>query len=117
MAKEVDDFLFDDGAESSAEGGHPRPDDPVESLTWALLDEQITADEFGLLDTLLLSDDAARGAYIGCVQLHNDLLFHFSDQQKAATTGAVTKSPVLGFLNEAGHPLGLQPPTAEDARS
>lgn len=82
-----------------------------------MLDDQITQDEIGLLDTLLLSDEAARGSYLECVQLHTDLLFHFSDQNKVAAGAGATKSPVLGFLSEGGSPFGVQPPNAEDSRS
>jgi hypothetical protein len=114
MADETEDLMFDDEAR---EGGHPRPHDPVEVLTWALLDDQITQDEIGLLDTLLLSDEAARGSYLECVQLHTDLLFHFSDQQKVGSGAAATKSPILGFLNEGTLPFTVQPPNAEDSRS
>jgi hypothetical protein len=116
MSQENDDFLFD-ASDIPVEGGHPRPDDPVETLSWALLDEQITDEEFRLLDTLLLSDDAARSSYIGCVQLHTDLLFHFSDQQKVGAGAAATKSPILSFLNEAAPPLGMRPPNVNDSRS
>jgi hypothetical protein len=113
MADELDEFMLND----QSEGGHPQPEDPVESLTWALLDEQITQDEICLLDTLLLSDDAARNAYLGCVQLHTDLLFHFSEKNEVAAGATATKSPILGFLNEGGLPFGVQPPNAEDSRS
>ena len=114
MADETEDLMFD---QEALEGGHPRQADPVETLTWALLDDQITQDEIGLLDTLLLSDEAARGSYLECVQLHTDLLFHFSDQNKVAAGAGATKSPVLGFLSEGGSPFGVQPPNAEDSRS
>jgi hypothetical protein len=117
MSKETDDFLFDEDDSSWAAGGHPQPPDPVESLSWALLDEQITDDEIGLLDTLLLSDASARSAYVGCVQLHNDLLFHFGDEKKVAAGALATKSPVLGFLNDAALPFGVQPPNAKESRS
>jgi len=116
MSQENDDFLFE-AFDVPAEGGHPQPDDPIEALSWALLDEQITDEEFRLLDTLLLSDDAARTSYVGCVQLHTDLLFHFGEQQKVGAGAAATKSPILGFLNEAIPPLGMQPPKLNDSRS
>jgi hypothetical protein len=114
MADETEDLMFDGEAR---EGGHPRQADPVEALTWALLDDQITQDEIGLLDTLLLSDEAARGSYLECVQLHTDLLFHFSEQEKVGGGSAAMKSPVLGFLSEGALPFGVQPPNAEDSRS
>jgi hypothetical protein len=89
----------------------------VEVLAWALLDEQITQDEIGLLDTLLLSDEKARTSYLSCVQMHTDLLFHFGEQKQVAAGAGTGKSPVLGFLNEAGLPQGVQPPTAGESRT
>jgi hypothetical protein len=89
--------------------------DRVQELTWALLDEQINDDEFILLDNLLLSDEKARGSYLGCVQLHADLMAHFAvPTGKAGTPGA--GSTVLGFLN-SDSPLTFQSPSAEDAAS
>ena len=85
--------------------------DRVQELTWALMDEQISNDEFRLLDSLLLSDDAARGTYIDCVQLHSDLMFHFADPTKNPPAGG--KAPVLSFLGDALPPAGAQPPVAE----
>ena len=93
MSKENDDFLFDEGTELSSEGGHPQPADPVETLSWALLDEQITEDEIGLLDTLLLSDASARVAYLGCVQLHTDLPVVFTVASQASTTSLNSPAP------------------------
>ena len=116
MSEKMDDLFFD-GAGENAEGGHPQPEDTVSTLSWALLDEQITQDEIGLLDTLLLSDPAARNTYLDCVQLHTDLLFHFSEQQQPAAAATATKSPVLGFLSDSAMPFGVQPPNAGDTRS
>jgi hypothetical protein len=94
-------------------------DDPiiqerVQELTWALLDEQISDDEFRLLDTLLLSDDKARGTYIGCVQLHSELMAHFAVPSAEAGTKAGSGSQVLGFLHADLPPLGFQSPSAEE---
>jgi hypothetical protein len=61
-----------------------------------MLDEQITDDEFGLLDNLLLSDEKARQSYVGCVQLHTDLMFHFADPAGKKTASG---TQVLGFLS------------------
>jgi hypothetical protein len=69
----------------------------IQELTWALLDEQITDDEKSLLDTLLLSDDKARRCYLECIQMHADLLAHYS--AKPAAAGART-SNVLSFLGQ-----------------
>ena len=75
----------------------------VQELTWALLDEQISDDEFGLLDNLLLSDEKARQSYVGCVQLHAELMAHFADPAKKKTTAS---TQVLGFLSDDSS-LGL----------
>jgi hypothetical protein len=86
----------------------------VQELTWALLDEQISEDEFRLLDNLLLSDDKARETYTACVQLHADLMAHFvTPAEKKAGSTVGSKSSVLGFLN-ADLPFGLQSPSAEE---
>jgi hypothetical protein len=85
-------------------------DDPsqqrVQELTWALLDEQMSADEFTELDNALLNDVQARATYVGCVQLHANLMAHFA-RDSAPSSLASTKSPVLGFLNVGMLPLGL----------
>jgi hypothetical protein len=83
----------------------------VEELTWAMVDEQINAGEFELLDSLLLSDDAARETYLGCVQLHVDLMHFFADAE--AKKVASKSTSVMGFLGEATPPTGFQPPVAE----
>lgn len=87
--------------------------DRVQELTWALLDEQINDDEFMLLDILLLSDDKARGSYLGCVQLHADLMAHFAVPSGPAATNPENGSRILGFLN-SDMPLGMQS-TGEEA--
>jgi hypothetical protein len=117
MSDDIDGFLPGDESDSSTAGGHPQPADPVATLSWAMLDDQITEDEVGLLDSLLLSDKAARDSYVKCVQLHTDLLFHFQDRQQPATTAAAKTSPVLGFLGDMAQPFGVQPPKAEDSRA
>lgn len=75
------------------------------------MDEQISTDELQLLESLLLSDDAARQTYLNCVQLHADLFQHFRQpaEGKPTRTG---KSLVLGFLNEDVPGLGLDAPTS-----
>jgi hypothetical protein len=78
----------------------------VQELTWALLDEQSTDDEKSLLENALLSDVQARATYVGCVQLHADLMAHYS--RDAAPPTSSTMPPVLGFLNADMPPLGLQ---------
>jgi hypothetical protein len=86
----------------------------VQELTWALLDEQINDDEFHLLDNLLLSDEKARGSYIGCVQLHADLMSHFAAMPTETGSKVGSGSQILGFLN-SNAPLGFQSPSAEEA--
>jgi hypothetical protein len=86
--------------------------DRVQELTWALLDEQINDDEFILLDNLLLSDEKARGSYIGCVQLHADLVSHFAEMPAGTATKSGGGAKILGFLN-SDIPLGS--PSAEEA--
>jgi hypothetical protein len=88
--------------------------DRVQELTWALLDEQINDDEFHLLDNLLLSDENARDSYIGCVQLHADLMSHFAALPAETGSNVGSGSQILGFLN-SDLPLGLQSPSAEEA--
>jgi hypothetical protein len=88
--------------------------DRVQELTWALLDEQINDDEFILLDNLLLSDEKARGSYLGCVQLHADLMSHFAAMPAATGAKAGIGSQVISFLN-AEPSLGIQSPSGEEA--
>ena len=88
--------------------------DRIQELTWALIDEQINDDEFHLLDNLLLSDEKARGSYIGCVQLHADLMSHFAVPTGTAGSKAGRESQILGFLN-SDVPLGFQSPSAKEA--
>jgi hypothetical protein len=79
-----------------------------------LLDEQINDDEFMLLDNLLLSDEKARGSYIGCIQLHTDLMSHFAALPGKPGSKLGSGSQILGFLNSDA-PLGFQSPSAEEA--
>jgi len=71
--------------------------DRVEILTWAMLDEQISAKEMAELEQLLSSDKAAREHYIRCVQLHTDLAGHFMPADKDPSKRPVQ---VLGFLGD-----------------
>lgn len=85
----------------------------VAELTWALLDEQITADEMRLLDNLLLSGDDARRTYLDCVQLHTDLTFELREPMPAGGT-RTGKSLVLGFLSETVPGTSVAVPSSED---
>ena len=77
----------------------------VQELTWALVDDQLDADEMRLLETLLISDDRARDTYVHCVQLHADLMGHFAP---ASAPTAAGKSPILSFLGQAGSTIDAQ---------
>jgi hypothetical protein len=88
--------------------------DRVQELTWTLLDEQIQDDEFTLLENLLLSDEKARGTYIGCVQLHSELMSHFAALPAKTGPKAASGSQILGFLN-SDMPFGFQSPSAEES--
>lgn len=83
-------------------------DERVQELSWALFDEQINHDELQLLEGLLLSDDKARKTYCNCVQLHTDLITHFS---KPVAAGGDGKTQVLGFLGGALPPTSSLPTT------
>jgi hypothetical protein len=92
---------------SPSTSGESRPDDQqrtvlerVQELTWAMLDGAITDDELSLLDTLLLTGDEARCRYVECVQLHTDLMAHYSAPKTTVATQG-TSTPVLGFLGNA----------------
>jgi hypothetical protein len=77
----------------------------VQELTWALLDDQINADEMRLLETLIISDDKARDTYVRSVQLHADLVGLFAP---ATAPSAAGKPPVLAFLGGSGSTLDAQ---------
>jgi len=81
----------------------------VEELTWAALDEVATEDDMRLLDSLLLSDDEAVADYVGCVQLHVDLMAHFAPDSAVGSEGS---KAVLSFLTEGAPPLGTEPQTS-----
>jgi hypothetical protein len=89
----------------------------VQELTWAWVDGEISDDEMSLLDSLLLSDDAARKRYIECMQLHAALAMRYAPGEGTAKSAVASKSPVLGFLN-AGLPVaGFDFPPVEDLKS
>ncbi len=105
---------------SGFDANNPRKPDPertvlerVQELTWALLDETITDDEKSLLDTLLLTGDAARTRYLECVQMHTDLMFHFAEPAKTVAKSG-SQATVLSFLNAGAATLDMPSPrTAE----
>jgi hypothetical protein len=91
-----------------------------EQLVWALLDEQITEEEFKRLEKLIESDERARTTYLECVQLHVDLADYYSSTNDSDTCSSSgnqktssqkpPKSPVLGFLNQTSSMLPVVPP-------
>jgi hypothetical protein len=85
----------------------------VKELTWALVDEQISDDELPLLENLLLSDGLARSAYVECMQMHSDLLTHFSRSSTAQGAKRGTGPQVLGHLDFGT--IDLQSPTSDEA--
>ena len=115
MTNPSDDSLFD--SESRANEANATIVERVQELTWALVDEQIDDDEMRLLDNLLLSDDGARETYIGCMQLHTDLMQQFAKPAKDSLSAVPDQSPVLGFLGGITPPLTTQPPHASDSRA
>ena len=109
------DHVDDSRGENSAANPDERVvSERIQELTWAMLDEQINDDEFLLLDNLLLSDEKARDSYVGCVQLHADLMSYFATPKMDAGAKSGSGSQILGFLNTES-PLGLTTPTEETA--
>lgn len=78
----------------------------VQELTWAMVDGVIAHDEVELLESLLLSDDEARGTYLNCVQLHADLVGLFAEKQSPSPPGT---SPILSFLSGNSPSVDVQP--------
>lgn len=89
--------------------------DRVQELTWSLLDEDISDEEFEQLSRALLRDDKSSNSYIGCVQLHTDLLEHFGG--RAASTKKPANGPQILGLPGGDLPFGLQSSSAEEATS
>ena len=96
-------------SESNRQADSMAPLDLVQQLTWALLDEDLSDEQLSQLCNLLGGSESARENYLHCVQLHTDLLEHFSRLPKAAQPAAPTKSPVLGFLNSGLLPFATLP--------
>jgi hypothetical protein len=88
----------------------------VQELTWALLDEQIADEDKAWLESALSSSAEARGMYVRCVQIHTDLMAHFS-KNAVTTAKPESTSQVLGFLQGSILPLELQPPVSDQAAS
>jgi hypothetical protein len=105
MAQQPNDFQSDDTDLAGPQGDAPVRE-RVRELTWAAIDEVATDDDVRLLDSLLLSDDEAVEDYVGCVQLHVDLLAHFATGSGSATEPGKS---AFGFLNGGTLPLGIEP--------
>ena len=73
----------------------------LEGLVWAMLDGQISDEEFGRLDALLRDDEEARRLYLQCVQLHVDLANFYATRENTAV-----QAPV-------GLPLSISLPTSD----
>ncbi len=58
--------------------------DEAESLTWALLDDQLDEANATRLTRLLEEHEEARSRYVECVQLHIDLQNHYAGEPTAA---------------------------------
>ena len=78
----------------------------VQELTWAVIDDVATDDDMRLLDNLLLSDDEAVSDYVGCVQMHVDLMAHFS---AGSTDGSALSQLPFSFPIDGMPPLGIEP--------
>jgi hypothetical protein len=117
MTQEPAESDANDELSSAGPFGQPSALDRVEELTWALVDEQINEDEFGLLENLLLSDDEARDVYIDCIQLHTELLAHYAEPAPSAGDSQRPCSPVLSFLNAGLPGMGADSPQPGDSHS
>jgi hypothetical protein len=71
------------------------PPTDVENLVWAMLDEQISEQDFRLLDETLRDDEQARQLYLQCVQLHVDLANFYATKEK--TPARSTVAPPLSI--------------------
>lgn len=75
----------------------PKPEallEEAESLTWALLDDQLDEANAARLTQILEEHDLARARYVECVQLHIDLQNHFAGEPTSALgTGAPGDKP------------------------
>jgi ribosomal protein L1 len=76
---------------SHTEKTHPVDTPPVDvqELVWAMLDEQISEDDFRRLDELLRHDEEARRLYLQCVQMHVDLMNYYAAKDTTTVSGSV----------------------------
>ena len=85
----------------------PPADHNVEDLVWAMLDEQISDEDFRRLEELLRADEDARRLYMQCVQLHVDLTYWYNPGNapaRRAPVGLPIDVPVLGSDATMGDP-------------
>jgi hypothetical protein len=104
MASNPDQFRA--SAEKSKTEQNETVQERVRELTWALLDQYASDDDLQLLDSLLLSDDGARQAYLGCVQLHSDLLAYFAPKAESAAAASNARPRILGHLDNTLPTIG-----------
>lgn len=76
--------------------------DRVDLLASALLDHAISEEQIRELGELLAEDTTARRRYIENMQLHTDLVEHYSSRRKP--------TPVLGMLGDVANSIGIEPP-------
>jgi hypothetical protein len=100
---------FSEELNESSEG---EPLDRAHELSWALLDDHISDENFAELENLLLNDPTARESYIRCAQLHAELATFFAPPGPAPGK-ASSSTPILGFLAEGFPQFGS--PAAGDA--
>ena len=117
MAEQISDAQANDRAQPAKPGLNTSELDRVQELTWAMLDEHIADEEKAWLDSTLCSSAEARCVYLRCVQIHTELMAHFSAPGKPAGEQSAAKSPVLGFLCGGILPLAVQSPSSEELAS
>ncbi len=71
------------------------PAEDLEGLVWAMLDEQISEEDFGRLDALLRDDEEARRVYLQCVQMHVDLANFFAPKSETSVPVGLPLSILL----------------------
>ena len=95
----------------------PNPEallEEAETLTWALLDDQLDDEAGARLTQLLEKHDAVRARYVECVQLHVDLQNHYAGEQTAASGDKPKGVTVLKNLMPGGlSGIESRPPVTE----
>jgi hypothetical protein len=83
------------------------PDDDVREMTWRLIDEQLEAPQFNRLESRLRESESARTAYVECMWLHSELLWHFRAVNGVATSFKFVDDPLLKELLASQSPAPL----------